>query len=261
MNLKTYRFLIVTAFSLLLSAPGYSWDKKGHDITAAIAQRHLSKKTKAQINELLDGKSIIYWAPWMDDASNSPQYKYSKTWHYFDIEDGGSVATTERSPKGDILTAIPAQIQTLKDKTSSREERQLALKFLVHLMGDLHQPMHMGRPGDYGGNTIKVNYFSREYSLHSLWDGGVISRAHDWSHTEWAEEVDVISSSAEKAILVGSFDDWAMESHGVAIDIYNGTSTEEKLSFDYTAKWTSTLELQLLRGGIRLAAILNDIFK
>ncbi len=258
MNKNILRGAVAVLFSVLVAMPVSAWDKKGHDITAAIAQRHLTSKAKKKICELLDGKSIIYWAPWMDDASNSPQYRYSKTWHYFDVVN--DIDSSPRAESGDILSAIPAQIATLKQKEASREEKRLALKFLVHLMGDLHQPLHIGNPEDKGGNTIKVNFFNRETSLHSVWDGSMIARVHDWSYTEWADQLDVLAADSVKAISAGSIEDWVMQSHEVAVDICNDTPAGSKLSFDYAAKWRETVEVQLLRGGLRLARVLNDIF-
>jgi hypothetical protein len=254
---------VLTAITAVtFSLPCQAWDKKGHDITAAIAQRHLTKKARKQISELLDGKTIIYWAPWMDDASNSPEYKYSKTWHYLDISKGMDVMDfVKKDKKGDIIVAINAQIETLKNENLSREQRQLALKFLVHLMGDLHQPLHLGYPEDKGGNTIKVVFFNRETSLHAMWDGAITARAHDWSHTEWAEEIDTYSKKEIKSIVSGTVYDWARQSHAQAEDIYQETSEGAELSYEYVRRWAPIIEQQFINGGLRLAKVLNDIFK
>jgi len=251
---------LVALFAIATFLPCYSWDKKGHDITAAIAQRHLTKKASKKIKNLLDGKSIIYWAPWMDDASNMPEYKYSKTWHYFDIAKGQDAATYPHEEKGDVLTAIEAQINILKDAKRSREEHQLALKFLVHMVGDLHQPFHLGYPEDKGGNSTRVTFFGKETSIHSMWDGGMASRAHDWNHTEWAEELDITDKDSISAITSGSLIDWANESHKYSEAIYDCTPAGSNLSFPYVREWQSVLEHQFLYGGLRLAKILNEIF-
>lgn len=256
--LKTF---VVALATVTCSLPCYSWDKKGHDVTAAIAQRHLTKKAQKKISALLDGKTIIYWAPWMDDASNMPEYKYSKTWHYFDIDEGKDVATAPHQEKGDVITAITAQIETLKSNSTSREEKQLAIKFLVHLMGDLHQPMHLGYPKDLGGNTIKVKFFNKEMNLHSVWDGALPARSHDWTHTEWAEELDITDKAAIATIVSGDLYDWARQSHAYSEEIYKGTPTDVNLSFEYVRTWTPVIERQFLNGGLRLAHILNEIFK
>ena len=258
--MKITKTIFVVVASLSCALPSFSWDKKGHDITAAIAQHHLTGEAQKQIKELLDGKTIIYWAPWMDDASNMPEYRYSKTWHYFDIEEGKDVTDYPHSEKGDIITAITAQIEGLKGNTLTREERQLALKFLVHLMGDLHQPMHLGYPEDLGGNTIKVKFFNKEQSLHSMWDGALTSKSHDWSHTEWAEELDIEDADSISSITSGTLHDWARQSHAYAEDIYRGTPTDKNLSFEYVRTWTPVVERQFLYGGLRLAHILNEIF-
>lgn len=256
---RTFKSLLLTVFASVSVLPCYSWDKKGHDITAAIAQRHLTNSTRKKINELLDGKSLIYWAPWMDDASNMPEYRHTKSWHYFDIEEGSNAENTPHDNKGDIITAITAQMDIVKDKNRPREERQLALKFLIHMIGDLHQPFHIGHPQDKGGNTIKVTFFGRETSVHSMWDGGMASRAHDWNHTEWAEELDIKDKNTIAKIASGTVTDWANESHQYADEIYKSTPEGSNLSFPYVREWVDVLEHQFLYGGIRLAKVLNEI--
>ncbi|MBQ7157782.1 MAG: S1/P1 nuclease [Bacteroidaceae bacterium] len=261
MNLLLKTLFVMVA-AMTFSAPCFSWDKKGHDVTAAIAQRHLTKKAQKQIRELLDNKTIVYWAPWMDDASNTAEYRYSKTWHYLDISKGKDVMDfVGKEQSGDIIVAIGNLTETLKSKTATRAEKQLALKFLVHLLGDLHQPMHMGYPEDKGGNTVKVKFFNRETNLHSMWDGGMASKAHDWTHTEWAEEIDTHDKAYIAEVVKGTPYDWARQSHEYSEKIYDATPEGSNLSYEYVRTWTSLIEQQFLNGGLRLAHILNDIFK
>ncbi|MBR6198068.1 MAG: S1/P1 nuclease [Bacteroidaceae bacterium] len=254
------RTAMLTIAATMTTLPGFSWDKKGHDITAAIAQRHLTPTARQKINELLDGRTIVYWAPWMDDASNMPEYRYSKTWHYLDIAKGKDVTDFVNSCEN-VITAINSQIEILRSNSRSKEEKALALKFITHLMGDLHQPLHLGYPEDKGGNTVRVKFFNHDTSLHSMWDGQLTSRAHDWSHTEWAEELDINNDPQFiSSITSGTLLDWARQSHVHAEAIYAGTSTTDNLSFEYVRTWAPVIEQQFLYGGLRLAHILNNIF-
>ena len=163
-------------------------------------------------------------------------------------------------PNGDVVSAIKNQVEILQNKKSLKEDKQLALKILVHLVGDLHQPMHMGHLSDLGGNKWLVNHFNRSTNLHSLWDTPMIESGHSWSHTEWTEELNRISKNEIKNVCKGSIDDWAKETLAIATDIYNSTPEKSRLSYDYHAKWTPIVEQQLLHGGLRLAFLLNQIF-
>lgn len=254
------RQLLLT-IALVASLQSFGWGKMGHDVTCAIAQKHLSASARERINDLLDGKSIIYWANWLDDASNSPEYAYSKTWHYKNIDADETYDNARLNPKGDITTALRQQIALLTDRSTKREEAILALKMVIHLMGDLHQPMHMGHLSDLGGNKWKVTYFRSDTNLHSVWDTALPESAHKWSHTEWAEELDRLSDADAKEVASGSIDDWARQTMTIATSIYDTTPEDSKLSYTYVSTWAPVVEQQFLRGGLRLAKVLNEAFK
>lgn len=247
--------------NILGSTLTLAWGQKGHDTTCAIAQNHLTQKALDEVTSLLDGKSMVYWANWLDNASNTPEYAYSKTWHYKNIDLGETFESAPLEPKGDIVRALGEQIAKLKDESLSREEHQLALKMVIHLMGDVHQPMHMGRKLDLGGNKYIITYFNNQTNLHSTWDSQLVESAHKWSHTEWVEEIDRLSKEEVEAISKGDVKSWAKETYQLATKVYEGSPTDKKLSYDYIAKWTPVIEQQFLRGGIRLASILNEIYK
>lgn len=239
------------------------WGQKGHDTVCAIAQNHLTDKSKAIANDLLEGRSLVYWANWLDNASNTPEYAYSKTWHYKDVEMGKDYDEMPDAEKGDLVTALNAQIKKLNEYQEgkcNKEEATLALKMLIHLLGDMHQPMHMGRVSDLGGNRHPVQFFNNQTNLHSVWDSQVLESGHKWSHTEWVEEIDR-GLVDESAIVSGSIDDWARETWKLSIEVYLGSPIDTKLSYDYVAKWTPVIEQQLLKGGLRLAHVLNTIFQ
>lgn len=244
----------------LCSLPAFSWGQKGHDVTCAVAQKHLTKKAEKRLTELLDGKSIVYWSKWMDTASNTPEYAYTKTWHFKNIDADETYENAAVNENGDVLTAIESQIAALKSGTLNKEQSALAVKMLIHFVADLHCPMHMGHKSDKGGNTWQLQYFSKGYGLHKIWDTNIIESAHNWSYTEWVEEIDTVSKEEIKEIVKGKPDDWGRETYIIATEIYNTTPIGSKLSNDYDAKWIPTIEKRLLWGGLRLASILNDIF-
>lgn len=257
------KYRVLFSFSVLVSFftfNSWSWGQKGHDVTTAIAERHLTPTTKAAIDSILEGKSIIYWSNWLDNASHTPQYEYSKTWHYKNIDPEYSFESAPLNPKGDVVKAVKENITKLKDSSSTIPEQKLALKMLIHLMGDMHQPMHLGRCKDLGGNKVNVKFFNRDANLHSVWDSNILEGGHKWSYSEWADQIDRINDTQLYEYTSGDITDWAKETYGIACEIYDTTPEGTNISYDYIAGWTPTIELQLLRGGIRLAYILNSIF-
>ena len=258
--LKLHRTLFL-ALSLFFGLPDvHGWGQKGHDVTCEIAERHLDRGAKRAVKKLLEGKSMVYWSNWLDNASHTPEYAYTKTWHYKNIDAGVSYEDAELEPQGDVVTAIHKQIEILSDKKASVEDKSLALKMLVHLVGDLHQPMHMGHKSDLGGNQWKVQFFGSEKNLHGIWDTDVLERGHKWAYEEWATEIDRLKKAGRKEICKGTIEEWAQENFVVATEVYDSTPQESKLSYDYLAQWTPVIEQQLLRGGLRLAYLLNKIF-
>ena len=254
---------LVCACAGLLAATvsGYAWGQKGHDVTCAIAQKHLTKKAQKKIGEILDGKSIVYWANWMDNASHTPQYRYTSSWHYRNIDADETYAGAELNSHGDVVRAIDEQIAALKSGKLDKEEQALSLKFLVHMMGDLHCPMHMGHKSDKGGNRWQVQYFGSGRNLHSVWDSGVIESAHKWTYSEWVEQIDTVKKDEIWKIVQGSPSTWGEETYEICRKIYESTPVGSKLSYDYVSEWSETVEQQLLRAGLRLAEVLNGIFR
>lgn len=254
------RFTLATLSICLFASAAFGWGQKGHDTVTAIAERHLTPVTKAAIDSILDNKSIVYWANWLDNASHTPQYAYSKTWHYKNVDEGVRYEEAPANPAGDAVTAIKAQIETLSNPKTSKDDAALSLKMLIHIVGDMHQPLHMGHATDLGANRIKVKYFGRENNLHSVWDSKLVESAHNWSYTEWADQIDRVSPAEATAIAAGSIDDWARETLPIAANIYQAFPAGTSVSYNEVFEWTPTIEQQLLRGGLRLARILNAIY-
>ncbi len=155
----TLRTILLASAAALTASSAFAWGQKGHDVVAFIAENHLTPTTKAAVENLLGGKSIVYWSNWLDNASHTDKYAYTKTWHYRNINADQTYDNAPRNRTGDVITAINQQVYTLSNPAAPLHEQQLALKILVHCMGDLHQPMHMGHYSDLGGNKWIVKYF------------------------------------------------------------------------------------------------------
>lgn len=255
--MKKHLFSLICIFSVLYA---HAWSQKGHDVTAYIAEKHLNPAAKAAVDSLLEGKSMVYWANWLDNASHSMDYAYTKTWHYKNIDADTPYEEAPLNEKGDVVRAINEQIAILSDSTSSFRDKNLALKILVHCMGDMHQPMHMGHLKDLGGNKTKLKFFDRDTNLHSIWDSSLVEYAHKWSYTEWQEQIDRATPEEEAVIVSGTVDDWGKQSYGIAKDVYKYFQPGMKVMYDPIARWAPVIEQQLLRGGLRLAFVLNRIF-
>lgn len=251
---------ILSVMAIGVAYSAMAWSQKGHDVTAYIAEQHLTETTKHAVDSILEGKSLVYWANWLDNASHTPEYRYTSTWHYKNTNDGVSYDDMARHPKGDIELAAIDQVKKLSSGELTPEESALALKILIHLLGDMHQPMHMGRATDLGGNKVKVNYFGRDTNLHSVWDGQVVKSAHDWTYTEWQQQVDRATEAQQQEIIAGGIADWCRETYAVSRDVYKQSPSGVKISFDYVAMFAPVIEQQFLRGGLRLAHVLNQIF-
>lgn len=255
---KYFLTLLLTSVTCTM---GWSWGQKGHDTVAYIAQQHLTDKTKAAVDSLLDGYSIVYWANWLDNASHTPEYAYAKTWHYKNIDPEFDFDNAPKIPEGNIVDAIYEQVDVLSAPEKSDADKALALKMVVHFLGDLHQPMHMGRAVDRGGNSHTVTFFKKPTNLHSVWDTNILESAHAWSHTEWQEEIDRLSPALVNDVLSeGNPVKWGKETYQLATEIYDTTPQGTNIEYDYISNWTPTIENQLVKGGLRLADVLNSVF-
>lgn len=247
-------------FALLLSLNAFAWGQKGHDVTAYIAENHLTPEAAQRVAEVLGGRSLVYYSNWMDNASHTPEYAYTKTWHYMNIDEGETIETQPRHPKGDILTAIDGIVKRIEKGKLSKEEEFDQLRMLIHLVGDLHCPMHAGRSTDLGGNRVKVLYFNRETNLHSIWDSSLVESAHSWSYSEWQFQLDRVTDDFAARMQEGTPRDWFAQTVQIAKKIYEVTPEGSKISYDYIAAMAPVIEQQFLLGGLRLAGLLNQLY-
>lgn len=252
---------IVLALAMVIALNASAWGPKGHDTVAYIAEKHLSKKTLKRVQEVLDGHSLVYVANWMDNASHTNEYAYTKTWHYVNVDpEEGSYANSKKDAAGDVVTAINSIVENLKSGELTLEEEQVQLMMLIHLVGDMHCPMHAGHKSDRGGNGTQVKYFGKQKKLHSVWDSEIVESAHRWSYSEWQFQVDRASKKEQKAIVQGTPNDWIEETVALARDVYEKSTTGKNLSYDYVAEYAPVIEQQFLKGGLRLAALIEEIY-
>ena len=251
--------LLLTIALLVLPSPALAWGQTGHRITGTIAEAHLSGLARARIRQILGDETLAEASTWADEMRSDPSpfwQKTSTTWHYVTVPVGEAYADTHAPAEGDAMTALKRFSATLRDPNAKLADKQLALRFIVHIIGDLHQPLHAGKPGDRGGNDVKINFFGEDTNLHSVWDSGLIDR-RQLSFTEYAgwlsREV-----SAEDVVAWWRTDPrvWIGESTKLRDAIY---PEDPKLSWTYAFQQTPSVNRRLQMAGIRIAAYLNDL--
>jgi len=250
-------FLFISVFSLKASE---DWGKTGHRATGEIAEKHLSKKAKKELNLLLNGRSLAFVSNYGDEIKSDNNYRKYSPWHYVNFPFDSSYEAHSKSKKGDLIVGINKCIEVLKSSTSSREDKIFHLKMLVHFIGDLHQPMHIGLAGDKGGNDFQVRWFKDGTNLHAVWDTKMIN-SYGMSYSEIARNEKQLSNHQLEKIQSGTVIDWMNESRELCKDIYENVEIGQKLRYKYSYDYMDVLLFQLQKGGIRLAVILNDIFK
>ncbi|MDT0648081.1 S1/P1 nuclease [Zunongwangia sp. F260] len=260
--MKSYLFALLSVFILQLSfANNGDWGKTGHRATAEIAEAHLSKKAQKAIDKLLNGRSLAFVANYADDIKSDSKFRQYGPWHYVNIDpEEEEYNREEANPRGDLVQAIEKSVAVLKDENASKEDKQFYLKMLIHFMGDLHQPFHAGRSEDKGGNDIQVRWFGDGTNIHSVWDSKMIN-SFQMSYTELAENTNELSKEQRAQITSGNLLDWVYESRDLADELYASVDSGEKLGYDYMYERFPLVLEQLQKGGLRLAEVLNEIYK
>lgn len=259
MNRSLYKLLTLCLLIPVISFGNTVWSKTGHRVTGQIAQNHLTGKAKRALNELLDGHSLAFVSTYADDIKADRAYSKYSAWHYVNYPLDIRYEDSEKSKWGDIITALEECKAMVKNKNNSREDRVFYLKMLIHLIGDLHQPLHASRAEDKGGNDIQVQWFGQGSNLHKVWDKNLID-SYGMTYTELATELDKVSRKERKQIQEGTIYDWVDESHKICGELYDSVKVGEKLGYRYTYDYNDLLFQQLQRGGFRLAKVLNDLF-
>ena len=270
--------LVLALFAIaLVPSPALAWGRTGHRVIAAIAGTQLSGLARAHVEEILGrGESLDEAATWPDEMRSAPGLFWQKTatpWHYVTVN--GTVYDRP-PPEGDAFQALKHFGKVLQDPNASLADKQLALRFVVHLVGDLHQPLHVGKCCDKGGNDVKVTWFGEPTNLHAVWDSKLVDE-EQLSFTEMAAKLERHMSPED---IVKWWDsnplDWISESAEIRERVYptvgdmpkpakgvqqkNGEPQLPDLSYSYFYRFTPVIEQRLSQAGVRLAAYLNAIF-
>ena len=259
--IRTVIFLFVAFF---YATPVLAWWEKEHQVVAIIAENNLSEAARKQVNLLLDGESLASISSWADSVKSDPQWAHSKRWHYINAGPNQNFDKHRPVPAGDILWALDYFYQVLQKPDNSKQVRREALMFFVHFVGDIHQPLHVGKYDDAGGNRVAVNWYNspRKHNLHRVWDG--LLTHSKLSAKEYAKTFEKPSKSQREKWQYSTYTDWANESLILNEKIYDFGADEGKkimpLGRWYYEKNKPIANQRLHQAGIRLAFFLNQIF-
>lgn len=260
MNFIKRSILIVLFFSPLYSM---GWGALGHRVVGEIAQSHLSNKAKRAVSKILGNESMAIASNWPDFIKADPDLNKYGTWHYINFHAGLTkdefhYILSEDTDK-DAYNGIKFLSQQLKDHNLPDSLKQQYLKLLIHIVGDIHQPLHVGRSEDLGGNKIMVKWFNKDANLHKIWDGRLVN-FQQLSYTEYARAINFSTKEYRAKLQGASVADWLYESYIIADGIYARVKPNENLGYQYNYDNIEIVNSQLLKGGIRLAGLLNEIF-
>jgi hypothetical protein len=260
--------VVLFALLLLHAAPsGLAWGPEGHHVTVLIAQKYLNADSAALAQELLGSENILDASVWADNFRHD--HPETGPWHYIDIPLRETTLDLHRDcPNGDcVLMKTEAFLAVLKDPHADAAARKDALKFVIHFVGDLHQPLHDEDDNDKGGNARFIQLWPHvpppgtTDNLHWLWDSGLIDRLNT-NDRVLAEIVQGQISDADRAAWVkGTVEDWVLEAHRLAqTAAYQGlgSASPAVITPEYERQADQVIETQLAKAGVRLAFLLNQ---
>ena len=250
---------------MLLYVPFQSmaWGMLGHRIVGQVAENYLSKKASREVKNILGNESMAMASNWADFIKSDPTYNYLNNWHYINLPAGLNIEELEYALKRDTVTDAFTRIlflsSELKNKSLAQDKKAMYLKVLIHLVGDIHQPMHTGRFEDLGGNKIQLTWFGQNTNLHRVWDSDLIE-SQNLSYTEYTHSINFIDKYQLHSLQLEGPAQWVTDSYKISENLYSKVKSGDKLSYKYIFDNLETANQQLLKGGIHLAGLLNSIF-
>lgn len=257
---------LVLAFAFLyVPFAANAWGVLGHRIVGEIADSYLTPNARKAIKQILGNETLAMCANWPDFIKSDTNYRYLSPWHYVNLPEGldkaGLSNYLDNFSEPNVYNKANEMISLLKNPQTSADKKVFAMRVLVHLIGDMHQPMHTARKEDLGGNRISVMWFGQKSNLHRVWDEQLID-FQQLSYTEYTKAINFATPQQLTDWNKASLKDCVFESYQICNKIYaTGIKNDDKLSYNYNFDWVETVNQQLLKGGVRLAKILNEIYK
>ena len=253
---------LLAAFIIAAPMPAQAWGQLGHRVIGQLADERVSGRTRAEILLILGVEDLAEASTWPDEERSNPADFWqndASPWHYVTVPPGTSYPDVGAPPEGDAASALTQFVATVRDRNAPAEDRALALRFIIHIIGDLHQPLHVGNGTDRGGNDVRVTWFREDTNLHRVWDTDMIMDKN-LSYSEYARWLGrAIPPQSEIDWWTADPLVWIAESAAIRPTIYPAAG-ETDLSWDYNYRYLPIAERRLQQGGVRLAAYLEWVF-
>ena len=254
--------LVALLFSFPLSS--FSWGVLGHRIVGEIAESYLTPKAKVEIKKILGTETLALASNWADFIKSDSTYDSLYNWHFINLDSGLTRLQVQTYLENDtatnIYTKINYLIKQLKNKQLALNRKRAYLKLLIHFIGDIHQPLHVGRKVDLGANRVRVQWFSNTTNLHAVWDESLVN-FQQLSYTEYTRAINFTTQKQRIAWQKQPISQWVIESYQIAQKLYSGIKEpNQRLSYDYNFEHIKTLNERLLKAGVRLAGVMNELF-
>ena len=241
-----------------------AWGTEGHRIAGQIAYTYLTPNARKAIQAILGNESLALASNWADFIKSDPAYSYLSPWHYIDFDKVYTYPEMQEylnhDTNVDAYTKLQFLVAELKKKNLSKENKLLYLRMLVHLIEDVHQPMHAAHADDKGGNDFKVNWFNNPTNLHAVWDTQIIE-FQQLSYTEYTAAINHATAAQRAEWQKAPISKWLFESNQIAEKLYTEIKPGDTLNYKYNFTHIDTVNQQLLKAGVRLAGVLNQLFQ
>jgi len=261
----------VQRLALILLVSGFfrasAWGPEGHSLVARLAEARLTPAAAAKVKEILDpGATLPSISSWADQVRNVR--RETASWHFIDIPISQPHLDMARDcPKGEcVIVKIEDFRKVLADPGASPVQRKEALMFLVHFVGDMHQPLHCSDNKDRGGNEVRLDLFGHNTNLHSVWDSGLLGRMPS-QDTLFAQMSKDLTDGRAKKWGKGTARDWAEELHAASVKVVYGklpkapAGGEIHITPQYEKAADRLIRQEIEKAGARLAAVLNEALK
>ena len=258
---------VLFALALLAALPLHlwAWGVEGHRAIGIIAENHLTDKARREVMALLGTQSLAMVSTIPDEMRYLPEYKDTAPWHYVNTAMGLGhdqyLQAVKAQTTPNAYNELLLKIKEMRDPALTKAQRAEALIFVVHLVGDIHQPMHTGRAEDKGGNDIKMTYRGKDTNLHSLWDSGLLDY-QGLTYTELGQQDSAVPTPLLKTWQATADPaEWLWESYTIAGQLYAEAAQNPNPDYRYYPAHADELKQRLQQAGIRLAGVLNAAFK
>lgn len=270
--------LIASAVSLVSAQSAHAWGLVGHHTSAQVAFDILTQQKSpalVKIKDVLKRDDFVTSSTWADEIRGSTTEDWKSTiWYHFEkMNDGDKYLTylkdqdAEVKARGGVVTALLASESLLKDKKATAADKSNALKFIIHFIGDIHQPLHTGRVEDNGGNKIEVKWQGFDLSLHQVWDSQIIAFGHKELFLKGSktEQVTAYANFLEAKFKTTTlpdenklqYVDWLNESLVPRPDAYKYKDEDAR---KYTARFIDIVDMRVYLAGVRIAYTMNRLF-